>query len=308
MPSISGSVGSGALNRPSDVLTVQKLLNRKNSKLGGLKPLVEDGISGPNTINAIKAFQANVVKLGSPDGRVDTNGQTIVYLNQANYDDTPTPAPPANNPVPPSVPAPSEDGEMRYPDRTVTIPGVEYSDDLETSKRIVSTFAKSVIRMALNNAGIGKAVITSTLRLPEKQAQLMYDNAKANLTKQYELYKWGGDQVLHVFRDNHARTSRDECIALMAEKIRSLMKQNVIVSRHVSTPSVYATRNIIDIGVNSSRAVNPNFFDIEKMTEAFTELQGDGYIAHLVDETKKSNSCWHLEIVPNCKTLPAGFE
>lgn len=121
MPSISGSVGSGALNRPSDVLTVQKLLNRKNSKLGGLKPLVEDGISGPNTINAIKAFQANVVKLGSPDGRIDTNGQTIVYLNQANYDDTPTPAPPANNPIPPSVPAPSEDGEMRYPDRTVTM-------------------------------------------------------------------------------------------------------------------------------------------------------------------------------------------
>lgn len=32
-------------------------------------------------------------------------------------------------------------------------------------------------------------------------------------------------------------------------------------------------------------------------------LEKDGYIDTLIDETGKSNSCWHLEIKPNKKSI-----
>jgi len=33
-------------------------------------------------------------------------------------------------------------------------------------------------------------------------------------------------------------------------------------------------------------------------------LETDGYIKKFIDETNKSNTCWHVEIIPNAKALP----
>lgn len=67
---ISASVGKGGKNIKADVKTVQTLLNKNKANL------VVDGSCGPKTINAIANFQKTVVKLPSPDGRVDVNGKT----------------------------------------------------------------------------------------------------------------------------------------------------------------------------------------------------------------------------------------
>jgi hypothetical protein len=40
-----------------------------------------------------------------------------------------------------------------------------------------------------------------------------------------------------------------------------------------------------------------------KLTQAFHKLKTDGFIAEFFDETTKSNTCWHLEIVPDVKAL-----
>jgi penicillin-insensitive murein endopeptidase len=69
MPSINGSVGQGGLNKPEDVLIVQKLLNKHR-----LVKLAEDKKCGPSTIQAIIAFQKGF--LSTPDGRVDPGGTT----------------------------------------------------------------------------------------------------------------------------------------------------------------------------------------------------------------------------------------
>src|SRR6516164_11406037 len=69
MPTISSSVGQGGVNKPEDVLIVQKLLNKHR-----LVKLAEDKKCGPSTIQAILAFQKSF--LSNPDGRVDPGGTT----------------------------------------------------------------------------------------------------------------------------------------------------------------------------------------------------------------------------------------
>jgi peptidoglycan hydrolase-like protein with peptidoglycan-binding domain len=77
---IQRSVGAGGANQFADVKYVQELLNRQTHPAYNFGKIGADGICGPQTINAIKNFQKNVVKLSVPDGRVDPNGRTIGAL------------------------------------------------------------------------------------------------------------------------------------------------------------------------------------------------------------------------------------
>ena len=70
---ISDSVGEGGNNHQADVGTVQQALARH-----GHSPGTIDHKIGPNTIGAIRAFQAEF--LGAPDGRVDVAGPTEKHL------------------------------------------------------------------------------------------------------------------------------------------------------------------------------------------------------------------------------------
>lgn len=74
------SVGKGGKNDKPDVIYVQQLLNKWRAKSGQLKV---DGLCGKNTIKAIEQFQAEVVCLSRPDGRVDVAGKTIRNLESS---------------------------------------------------------------------------------------------------------------------------------------------------------------------------------------------------------------------------------
>ncbi len=77
---ISGAVGRGGRNfPPSDVMTVQYLLNCVPVPQGGPNPeLAIDGAVGPKTIAAIENFQRK--NGGACDGRVDPGGGTLRAL------------------------------------------------------------------------------------------------------------------------------------------------------------------------------------------------------------------------------------
>ena len=79
MPEIVKSVGYGGQNNKADVLVVQRLLNNFTTGLG-LAALSVDGGFGDITGRAIKRFQAQVMGLAAPDGRVDPGGRTIRAL------------------------------------------------------------------------------------------------------------------------------------------------------------------------------------------------------------------------------------
>lgn len=107
--------------------------------------------------------------------------------------------------------------------------------------------------------------------------------------------------MLEVYRKNKTKND-NEIIELMTDKILELAKQNRHVSLHCVPKPDYEKLNVIDIGLNSTRAVNKNF-SLQKFTNAFKALQKEGYVTKFIDETSKSNSCWHLEIKPNGKAI-----
>ena len=78
MEKIKRSVGKAAWNSPNDVAIVQALLNRHRPSKHPL--LAVDKAAGKRTIEAIQEFQARVVKLPHPDGRVDPVGLTAEFL------------------------------------------------------------------------------------------------------------------------------------------------------------------------------------------------------------------------------------
>jgi peptidoglycan hydrolase-like protein with peptidoglycan-binding domain len=276
MKKITASVGNKGINKLADVKVIQTLLNQQ--KLVGFTiPLRVDGKSGPKTIYRIEAFQKNIVKMIRPDGRVDPGGKSINVLNK-------TPVGMA----------------------TIKALKVTYSSGIPTKKQIVSNYAISVIKMALKNAGIPHAVITSTIRKPEEQAVIMYQNAVKNLSGQFKLYGPTGDKVLTVYKANKSK-SKNDVIKLMTKEIEDQLKNGNKTSKHVVTEAQYKTLNIFDIGVNSSRAVCGTKFNIQKFTNALSKLKKDGYIEKLIDETKKTNSCWHVEIKPNAKIIPRAW-
>ncbi|MBX3421407.1 MAG: hypothetical protein KF752_07605 [Pirellulaceae bacterium] len=274
---ITSAVGHGGVNNLQDAKVIQELLNQHIGKLTPLRPLTVDGRVGPNTIAAIVEFQKRIVKMSAPDGRVDPGGTTWRWLS-------------ANGPAP----------------ATSNVSGsaaVVYKDSLPSGERIVDPYCFDVIRLVMINAGCSKAVITSTIRTPEEQVDIMYRNAKINLAGQYALYGANGDAVLKVYENNKTKPEAD-VKKLMVDKVKELLKSGKRVSLHVTTPEAYKQKNIIDIGVNSTQAAAGTTFNKAKITAAFAKAKSDGYIKEFIDETNKSNNCWHVEIVPNAKPVP----
>lgn len=284
---ITKSVGFNGANEKADVKFIQSALNaHANFHKASISILKIDGRCGPKTIEAIRTFQKDYAGINHPDGRVDPNGKTLRYLTMYL---------PTNNiaSAQQTLPANNFAGLESI--------NITYSSDISENRRIVSSYAIKVIKIALKECGMNHAVITSTLRTPEDQASIMYKNAKINFEKQKELYGKNGDEVLDVFKDNKDKP-KDDVIKLMKEKIEKLLEKDKKVSNHCITLESFKKMNTFDIGLNSTKAKSKKF-NKEKLTKAFQDLEKQGYIKHFIDETMKSNSCWHLEIVPNAKSI-----
>lgn len=289
---VTKSVGKAGANEKSDVLFVQSSLNAYTKfHKASITQLKEDGLCGLKTINAINVFQRDYVGMHKPDGRIDPNGRTLRYLTMYLSSGNPT----AKNKTPQLISA-----------SPILLSGindihVSYSSGISENRRIVSAYAINVVKIALKECGMNHAVITSTLRTPEDQAEIMYKNAKIDLNKQKALYGRNGDEVLAVYEDNTSK-SKAEVVKLMKDKIDSLLSKDKKVSNHCITIDAFKKMNTFDIGLNSTKAKSKNFSK-EKLTNAFQDLKKQGYIKNFIDETMKSNSCWHLEIIPNAKDL-----
>jgi hypothetical protein len=105
--SISAPVGLSSPNYPSDVKTVQELLNKVPQHQGGLPPdkkLATDGACGSKTRDAISKFQLKHFGWSGADCKVEPNKQTLAKLNS--FDTGPgggaAPPPPPPKPQPKS--------------------------------------------------------------------------------------------------------------------------------------------------------------------------------------------------------------
>ncbi len=271
MPMITFSVGRGGVNMPGDVAAVQDAL---------------DALAGQCSPRSLTALP----------GRMDLTTQFRIAAFQGRY----LPMQPADGLIRPFTLA--ESILMSVAPKAAKAGMVTYADDIPVASQIVDPYSIAVIEKALKAAKMKAAKITSTIRLAPEQAAIMYRNAAANLTKQYAMYGATGDAVLDVYKANKDKPKAD-VIKLMTAKIEALFAKGQPVSNHLSTPGKYKSMNIIDIGVNSTAAVAGNSFNKAGLTKAFHDLEKAGYIRKFIDETAKSNNCWHLEIVPNAKKL-----
>lgn len=283
---ISKSVGRSGVNNKDDVIFIQTALNNHAKKhTSNTFPLKVDGICGAKTIQAIYNLQRNHVGITAPDSRVDPHGRTLRHLTDSSPHKNATHQ--NINPTPISFKL----NEIQ----------VTYASDVPESRRIVSAYSINVIKLALLESNMTHAVITSTLRTPEDQAEIMYKNATINLTAQLALYGEHGKTVLNVFKNNKNK-EKDDVIKLMADEIESLLKRGNKTSQHCTTIENFKSLNTFDIGLNSTRLKSRNF-NKEKLTQAFNDLTKKCYIKKFIDETKKSNSCWHIEIRPHSKDI-----
>jgi hypothetical protein len=271
MPLITFSVGRGGVNMPDDVAAVQDALDALAGQCSPRSMTSLPGTMDLMTQFRIAAFQGRFVPFAPADGliRPFTLAESILMA---------------------AAPKAAKTGM------------VTYASDIPASAQIVDPYAIAVIEKALKAAKMTAAKITSTIRLAPEQAAIMYRNAAANLTKQYQMYGATGDAVLDVYKANQAKP-KAEVVKLMTAKIEELYAKGQAVSNHLSTADRYKSLNIIDIGVNSTSAVAGKSFNKAGLTKAFRDLEKGGYIKKFIDETAKSNNCWHLEIVPNAKKL-----
>ncbi len=77
---IQSSVGRGGRNVHDDVLVVQILLNKNAHLVDTIGRVPEDGNLDEATQRGILAFQRDIVRLSSADGRVDPSGRTFRIL------------------------------------------------------------------------------------------------------------------------------------------------------------------------------------------------------------------------------------
>ncbi len=77
-PPIFTSVGRGGLNAPGDVFVVQSLLNDRLPKPHA--PVLVTGIADVGTTLAIENYQAAIMKMNPPTGRVDPGSSTYYSL------------------------------------------------------------------------------------------------------------------------------------------------------------------------------------------------------------------------------------
>ena len=90
LKNITSTVGQDAANIPSDVATVQYLLNCVPVSHGGpIKELVIDGFAGVLTIEAVNRFQE--FQFGSSNSSVESGGKTLNELKK--YDPLPYSSP-----------------------------------------------------------------------------------------------------------------------------------------------------------------------------------------------------------------------
>lgn len=73
---LSGSVGQGGRNAHDDVQIVQVQLNKNAHLVEEVGRVPEDGNLDEVTQRAIMTFQRDIVRLSSPDGRIDPRGRT----------------------------------------------------------------------------------------------------------------------------------------------------------------------------------------------------------------------------------------
>lgn len=158
----------------------------------------------------------------------------------------------------------------------------------EYQRSLVSNKTKEVLESLAKLSGKKQLVITSTIRTPRKQAELMY-----NPTATYGKY---GTEIIKIANAGKRQgESKEVTLGKMVQKILEFQKQNIKVSLHCVSEEAYRKLNVIDLGIKSnglsSSITQSEFY------KCCNQLVGKGLIKKvLYPGNNKGEQAFHLEI------------
>ena len=177
-------------------------------------------------------------------------------------------------------------GSEKYANLSVKI---IYSDSVnEYQRSLVSNKTEEVLKSLAKLAGKKQLVITSTIRTPRKQAELMY-----NPTATYGKY---GREIVKIANTGKAQgESKEVTLRKMVQQILEFEKQGIRVSLHCVSEEAYRKLNVIDLGIKSnglsSSITQSEFY------KCCNQLVGKGLIKKvLYPGNNKGEQAFHLEI------------
>lgn len=142
------------------------------------------------------------------------------------------------------------------------------------NKDAVSQYSLQVIQEILKKANLKRAVITSTVRTPEHQALIMYNNCKKYGVKaQKKLYGAAGDKVVDIYLDGKlGNKKKKEIIETMTATIYEMGPTKV--SRHCGDPHQV---NVIDIAPSSiaDKSAFESILKTDSRVKAITPHESD---------------------------------
>ncbi|TVZ38676.1 hypothetical protein P886_3053 [Alteromonadaceae bacterium 2753L.S.0a.02] len=301
---INQSVGAGGINKKNEVFFIQELLTLLATENMQLDVLKADGICGANTKTAIEKFQRLVVKLKSPDKRIDPNGRSekllIAKVNEMDIT---------------VVASVAKKHGLKKAGAQQHSSGSKQLIYRSHARKVVSNYSENIIKLAMNYAGISRCDISSTLRTFDDQARIMYNNCSAypNATSVATLrnargwgYRAAGQAVEEVYFTKK-ENGKEQCLKAMKDKVESLYKEGKKVSLHCVSEADYKKKNVLDIPYSSVNATKRQQFETALMGISKEILnirykkpsQEDTHIEKLIIEDK----CWHLEIPQLAKTM-----
>jgi hypothetical protein len=147
----------------------------------------------------------------------------------------------------------------------------------------VSSKSINIIKKIADASKNPTVYITSSVRTPRKQAEIMYDQTVSlDTAAQYKLYSTNGDKIIDVYvAKQKEKKTKEEIIKAMEDKINEIGAYKV--SKHCGD---HTKLNVFDI--YRSRLKNPKDF----LTEANKYLNSE--IKTIINETDRG--CYHFEI------------
>ena len=158
----------------------------------------------------------------------------------------------------------------------------------EYQRSLVSNKTKEVLESLAKLSGKKQLVITSTIRTPRKQAELMY-----NPTATYGQY---GTEIIKIANAGKRQgESKEVTLGKMVQKILEFQKQNRKVSLHCVSEEAYKKLNVIDLGINSNGLSSAA--EQKKFYEYCIQLSNKGLIKTILyPGNNPGEGAFHLEI------------
>lgn len=265
MVSIGGSVGETGANQRGDVTAVQQRL-----RAHGAPGLKVDGMAGPRTVAAIRAFQSGRLRMVRPDGRVDPGGRTWRALAGNGAATPPRRAAPVGGRQPPvaaqsgTTRAAAQAGDLSgsawWHANQARYPNSQSVDDL------VSPFRENAKRFIAALRAAGASVRVSATRRNRIRAHLMHYSwkvAKGQIDASDVPAIDGCDIVW-----DHGDAARSRAAAAEMVRLFSIVFKPSLTSNHIAGTAIDMTIGFSgtititdgagkDVRVGSAAALNP---------------------------------------------------